>query len=226
MFKRIFLIALTVLLISVSAFAGSQQVSSTTAATIIANARSYLSGINSDMFWNDTRLLQWVNDGMIDVVSKSHCLETTEDINLVADTVEYSITDDYILVKSVWYVNSDGESRGLLPGKPSDVGAVEDVEEPAYWYDWGGKVGAYPTLSSVTNEKITVYLVTRPAAIIISANVTVPAIYDKALTMYVVAQAWLKEKQLEKYAKAMSLYQAELDRYRKDFLSVPQEPAQ
>jgi len=224
MFKKLSVI-IFVMLLTISAFAGSQQVSSTTAATIITNARSYFSGISSDLFWNDTRLLQWVNDGMVDVVSKSHCLEDTEDIDLVADQVEYTITSEYILVKSVWYVDSDSKSRGLLPGKPADVGGVEDVEEPAYWYDWAGKIGAYPTLSSATTEKITVYLVTRPSVIAISGNVTVPAIYDKALTMYVVAQAWLKEKQLEKYAKAMALYQAEIDRYRQDFLSVPQEPA-
>lgn len=224
MFKKLTVI-ITVLLISAYSFAGSQQVSSTTAATIILNARAYLNDESSAPFWDGTELLQWLNDGMVDLVGRSHCLETTENINLVADQVEYPITSSYILVKWVRYVDSDSKKHGLLPGNPFDAGSVEDVEEPAYWYDWAGKIGVYPVLSSVTTELVTVYLVTRPAAITPTDAITVPAIYDKALTMYVVAQAWAKDRQMGKYAQAMGLYQAELDRYRKDFLSVPKEPA-
>jgi len=223
MLKKISIV-IVALLITVSAYAGSQQVSSTTAQTIITNARSYLSGLNSDLFWNDDRLLSWLNDGLVDLVSRSHCLETTEDIDLVADQTEYAITENYIVVKAVHYVSAASVSKALIRGAPESVGLVSNIGEPAFWYDWGGKLGAYPALTSATSEKITVYLVTRPTAIIISASIPIPAIYDKALVMYVVAQSWAKSNQMEKYAKAMALYQAELDRNRQDFLTVPKEP--
>lgn len=226
MFKRIFATIVIVLFVTAYAFAGSQQVSTTTAATIITNARSYFNSIKSDLFWNDARLLQWVNDGMVDVVSKSHCLEDTEDISLIADQTEYSIVGSYIVVKAVHYVNASSVAKALIRGAPESVGLVNDVGEPVFWYDWAGELGAYPTLDSVTTEKLTVYFVTRPSPIALTGDISVPAIYDKALTMYVVAQAWLKEKQLEKYAKTMALYQAELDRYRQDFLTAPKEPTQ
>ena len=223
MFKKL-TVFIVVLLLSVHVYAGSQQTSSTDASVFIDNARSYLNDTGTE-FFTDAEMLVWLNAGLIDLVSRSHCLETTEDINLVADTLEYSITDDYILVKAVWYVSTTG-TEALLPGKPGGVGLEEDVEEPHYWYDWGGEIGIYPTLSSVTTEKVTVYLVTRPTAIASNEDVPTPAIYDKALTLYIVAQAWAKDRQMGKYAQTMNLYHAELDRYRKDFLSVPQEPAQ
>lgn len=224
MFKKLTVI-ITVLFISAYAFAGSQQASSTLASTIITNARAYLNDTGSSQFWNDTELLQWLNDGTVDLVSRSHCLETTEDITLIADQVEYSIVGSYIVVKSVHYINSSSVAKALIRGAPESVGLVSNIGEPAFWYDWSGKLGAYPALTSVTTEKITVYLVTRPATVTSGQAITVPAIYDKALTMYVVAQAWAKDRQMGKYAQAMSLYQSELDRYRQDFLSVPKEPA-
>ncbi|MBW1983370.1 MAG: hypothetical protein JRI53_01515 [Deltaproteobacteria bacterium] len=225
MLKKISIIIIA-LFITVSAFAGSQQTSSTTAETIIENARSYLSGTGSDVFWNDERLLRWLNDGLVDLVSRSHCLENTEDISLIANQTEYAITSTYIVVKAVHYVSATGVSKALIRGAPESVGLVSNIGEPAYWYDWAGKLGAYPALTGVTTEKITVYLVTRPEAIIISASIPIPAIYDKALVMYVVAQAWAKSNQMEKSAKIMALYQAELDRSRQDFLTMPKEPTQ
>lgn len=223
--KRLTYALLIVFLVASLVFAGSQQTSSTTAATIILNARAYLNDEKSSPFQSDANLLQWLNDGLVDLVSRSHCLETTEDISLVADQTEYSIVGSYIVVKAVHYVNSSSATKSLIRGAPESVGLVGNVGEPAFWYDWAGKIGAYPALTSVTTEKITVYLVTRPTAITSTDAVTVPAIYDKALTMYVVAQAWAKDRQAGKYDQAMSLYQAELDRYRQDFLSVPKEPA-
>jgi hypothetical protein len=213
------LMVLFAILIAVSVFASSQQTSSTTAQVIINNARTYLNE-SSASFWTDTEMLVWVNDGMEDIVTRTHALETTESVSLVADTIEYTITSTYITVKAVHYVDANSKVWGLKKGSPEHLGtdafSEMQLEVPAFWYDWGGKVGVYPSLSSVTTETVTVYLVTRPTAIIISANVTTPAIYDKALTLYVVAQAWAKDRQTARYAHFMGMYMQELDRIRGD----------
>ena len=71
---------------------------------------------------------------------------------------------------------------------------------------------------------LTVYYVSRPAAVALADDVLVPAIYDRALTLYVASQALLKEGQYGKSGRLMSEYLAELDRYRTDFVERPQEP--
>lgn len=225
MLKKLTVI-IVVLFISVYAFAGSQQLSNTLASTIITNARAYLNDNGSIQFWNDTELLQWLNNGTVDLVNRSHCLETTEDITLIADQLEYSITSNYIVIKAVHYVDASAVVKALVRSAPESVGLRRNTPPPAWWYDWAGKIGIYPALASVTTEKVTIYLISRPAAVTSTDAITTPAIYDKALTMYVVAQAWAKDRQMSKYAQAMSLYQAELDRYRKDLLAAPKEPAQ
>ncbi|MBW1983369.1 MAG: hypothetical protein JRI53_01510 [Deltaproteobacteria bacterium] len=218
--------AILIVFMAVSfAHAGSQQASSTLASAIIVNARAYLNEATAT-FWTDVEMLQWLNDGLVDLVGRSHCLEDTEDINLVANQVEYSITSTYLVVKAVRYVDSNDIERGLKTGKPAEVGWIENVQVPVHWYDWAGEIGVYPTLSSVTSEKVTLYLVTRPTAIASGVAVPTPAIYDKALTLYIVAQAWAKDRQMSKYGQAIGRYHAELDRYRQDLLVTTEKPKQ
>jgi hypothetical protein len=158
---------------------------------------------------------------MVDIVSRTHCLEATESINLASSTIEYSVTSTYLTVKAVHYVDASSNVWALKKGSPSSVGQNIGADAPMYWYEWGGKVGVYPTITRTT-ETITVYYITRPTAIASSANVTTPAIYDTALTYYVAAHAHLKDRQTGRYAQMMGLYLQELERLRGDLTEQPQ----
>ena len=187
------------------AFAGSQQTSSTTADTIIDNARSYLnqddvSGVTP--FCSDAQMLVWLNDGMVDLTTLGLSGQSTEAITLVADTIEYSITSSYTKVVAVFYVDSDSKEKALKQGNVWSVGRTEadgmpaaDVT-PVFWYEWAGKIGVYPPLAAVsgTTETINVKYVVRPAALATSgAAVTTPALYDTALTLYIAIQACIRD---------------------------------
>lgn len=214
-------IAIIILLISISAWGASQQTSSTLASTMITNARYYLDEATED-YWSDTELLGWLNDGVVDIAAKTNCLETTEAVTLTASTVEYTISTAYITIKDVVY-NGTSYKKGLIKGNVRSIGHEMQDDEPTYWYEFAGKVGIYPALTSVTTETATLYLIKRPTAIASSAAVTTPAIYDKALVYYIVAQAQLKQGQGATASAYLSLYQAELDRYRADFVDQAQQ---
>jgi hypothetical protein len=216
---KIAIVLVILLTFTTLCFASSQGTSSTTAATIVDRAEVWLNDSKNE-FWSAEELLQWLNEGMIDIVTRSHCLEATEAIDLATTTLEYTITSTYLTVVAVHYVDSDSTSWALKKGSPASVGQNTAVIIPTYWYDWGGKVGIYPTITRTT-ETITVYYITRPTAIISSANVTTPAIYDQALVIFTVAQAWLKDLKLNKYLQMMSLYDIEMKRIRQDLNEFP-----
>jgi hypothetical protein len=278
-------------------FASSQGTSSTTAGTIVDRAEVWLND-SDNRFWSAGELLQWLNEGMIDIVSRSHCLEATETVFLDTNTIEYTVSSTYLTVKAVQYVDASHNSWALKKGSPASVGQNTAVTIPTYWYDWGGKVGIYPALTSLANssntfaisgavtnggliritsavhgfttgdtvtiaavggtteanddwtitvisttvfdlvgstfanaytsggtvfetETVKLYYVTRPTAIATGTAVTTPAIYDTALTMYMVAQAWLKDLKMNKYLQTMGLYNAEMNRIRQDLNQFP-----
>ena len=217
-FKTIIAVIL-VLAWSTLTFASSQGTSSTTAATIIDNAESLFNDSDNDLV-SAAEMLVWLNNGMVDIAARSHCLEATESINLATDTLEYAITSTYITVIAVHYVDSDSKSWALKKGSPGSVHTNTAVTEPTYWYDWGAKVGIYPTFTRTT-ETITVYYITRPTAIAASGTVTTPAIYDLALTYWVTAHAFLKDRQTGRYGQMMGLYLQEMARIRGDLNEQP-----
>ena len=217
------LIVLIVLLFSLNVYAASQDVSSTTASTIIDNVESLLNDSNND-FWGAGELLTWINAAQVSIATQAQCLEATESIALASSTLEYTITSDYVTVKAVHYVDADGGIKALLPGSPVSVGNVENPSEPVFFYDWGGKLGIYPMLSARTTETITVYYITLPATIASTDNITVPKIYESALIFYTMARAWMKDRTYSKYARMTLMYDAEMEKIRKDLNEYPSKP--
>ena len=126
-------------------------------------------------------------------------------------------TDNYYIDDVSIY----SQRRALTKSSPEIVGQTAHETEPRYWYDWSGKIGVYPELGTVSAEKITLYLITRPTAIAATANVTTPAIYDTALVYYIIAQAMLEDLKPTKYLQMMSLYDNELRRLRGDLVEYP-----
>jgi len=340
-------VSLIILFISL-VFAGSQQTSSTPASTIITNARYYLNDASSaTAFWGDTELLAWVNHGTMDIVGRTRCLESSESVTLVPNTVEYSITGPYIDISTVVYNDMNSVKKGLVRKNPQSIGHSTD-SVPTWWYEWNGKVGIFPALPLVTSAGLaigstvtavstiafsyiisgttyskaavpagtapgndvvpsgkygavafdigsdgtidateaylnstgyttavlavaglpqiakghirlgyvtatksdgaftfgitslvaanttvvysdsaptaTVYFLDKPTAVLAASPVLVPAVYDRALTLYVAAQALLKPGLYGKSGRLMAEYLAEIERYRLDFVERPKEP--
>jgi hypothetical protein len=207
--------------------ARSQITSSTAASVIITNARDYLNE-PSEILWSDDDLLVHVNSGIYDIIQRTHCLENSTSINMVANQHEYDFSGtDYVAIKAVVYVDTSGIEKGLIRKNVQGIGhSVKATGTPTYYYEWNSYVGIYPVLASISDpvETITVYYVDRPTKLAsTAANITVPAIYDRALTLYVVAEAWKKDGQFAKSRYFMTEYLAELERYRQDFNDKPKE---
>lgn len=214
---------------SSSVFAASQQASATNASVIITNARTYLNE-GTAVFWSDAELLVWVNEGTMDIVARTHCLDGSETEALIVDTLSYALSDPYLLIYAVIYDKGSGDETGLIRGNLQSIGHVKPGGGvPIYWCQSGDNVIVYPkpnAANSGAGKDIDVYTITRPTAVAADAAVLVPACFDKALTLYLVAQAFAKDGQFNKAGMMMQLYQGELDRYRTDFITVPKEPVE
>jgi hypothetical protein len=148
--------------ISQLAFGSSQTTSSTTASAMIDKVEARLNDTSNKM-WLAGDLLSWLNEGMLDIVIRTHCLEATETIFLDTNTLEYSITSTYITVKAVHYIDASHKTWALKKGSPLSVGQAgedqgggDDSTVPMYWYDWDESVGIYPALTALENSGDTI----------------------------------------------------------------------
>lgn len=225
--KRTFLKIFLILFVFTGlAFAGSQQTSSTLASAIIINARYYLNEPTA-VFWGDAELLIWLNQGTMDIVARNKAMETSESVTLADSTIEYSLSNAYLGITDVVFINASSVSKGLIKSNPSSVGHESAVGEPVYWYEKGNKLGIFPVLSSgATSTSVTVYTITRPTAVTSGQSILLPAHYEHALTLYIAARAWYKDGQFAKGGRMMAEYYEELDRFRIDFneqIKLPKE---
>ncbi len=223
--KRIRLIIFCLFLIPGLAVGATQSVSDTTAASAITKIRYYINE-PVESTWSDTEILGWINDAQTDIVSRTQCLETKEQLALVAYQTEYLITSSYIAVTAVHYSPTDNVAKGLIRGHMSQTGhtGIQGTSEPNRWYEWNGKVGIYPVLTSVSTEKIRVFLVGAPTDLTSTGAVSyisTPRIYDHSVYLYAAAQAFLKTGQYAKSGRLLAEYYAELDRFRQDYVMRP-----
>ncbi|WP_027369197.1 DUF6682 family protein [Desulfocurvibacter africanus] len=200
---------------SVITLAGSQTRSSSLASDIIRRVRQKLNE-SSAHFWSDEELLQWINEGCLDIAAKTLCVGASEEIMLAADTLEYALTSPHLTAIAAVYDNR----KGLMRGDPRQVGHVRDVGEPVHWYPWDGFVGVYPVPaggSPAIGRRVRIYLVDMPAQLAAADPIPTPAIFDGPLVNYVCAEAWFKDDKAGKGSYRLSLYEGVIAQFRADF---------
>lgn len=201
----------------------SQTASGKTIAQIITAARYLVNDRTSPYFSDDDEMLRWGNDGRFQICKDGHGIQTSESIDLVADTLEYTPTANYIKIETVLYTNASSEVIALKQGSPAKISRTFNITDPAYWYEWDGKIGIYPTLSSVTTEKVRPYMITMPTDLALSGSVDTPAVFDLALTYYIVSQHFFKDHKFAASAQATAKFNDEIVKARLELNRIEQD---
>lgn len=197
--------------------AASQYTSSTQATDFITYAR-YLVNEPTASFWNDTEMLRWLNEGILNIVARTWCLGAKESITLANDTLEYTFSNDYITLATVHLTDADGNIKALLQGHPSNVGHVPDPGEIVYYYEWDGNIGLYPTMSDVTSYTCSAYQVPVPSVLGTADNSPLPAWFDEILVNFMIAKALFKDNEIGTAQVTYKMYEEQLSQYTRDFM--------
>ena len=201
-------IILTFLFLVTPVFAESQQKSGVTAQVILDRSRYYLNETTASFWDDDTDMLAYLNAAIMDVVRKTECLETTENIKLVTGQTEYSLSSNYLSVEKAIYSGvtteyNDLTEKGLPRINLKDLGHQEGTGEPLGYCIWNDQFLVDPQPSSgVSDYIITVYEIERPSEITIisgadpsgNSEIPIPAKYDDALSMYVAYKAAIRSQ--------------------------------
>lgn len=227
-FFQVFIIVICVFMWPFFVFAGSQYTRPSNSTDIITNIRSYLNEPDEG-FWKDSELMVWINDALFDIAARTRAMQTSENATLVDNTIEYKLSTEFIGVNGVQYTNGTSRFAGLEQANPFDedkgIGSASEGDIPAYWAEYGNAVWVWPVGTVSSGEKIIVYLVKKPQEISNGDYLPTPAIYDKAVTLYAVAQALLKDGQFSKALNIITRYEAELDRFRADYVEFTSTPS-
>lgn len=228
--KRILLITLMLLLTLSIVYAGSQARSSKTANSVITEVRYKLNETSAvtPWFWTDTELLQWVDEGIKDLVARTHCLQGTATIVLSTNAMSYtwSGTSPYVAIEDrVFYLNHSSGKYKKLTRNDKVIGKVFDAGPPEYWYEHNNRIWIWPVaVTPYSGSTVYVDYTAMPVGVISSTSpIETPAVYDAALVWYVAAQAKIKQGRYDEAQYFTQKYETECDRFRADFIIKPKE---
>jgi len=180
---------------------------------ILAEVRSLLNEPAAE-FWTDEEIGNWIDQAVVDISTKTLCVETTGDIELGADTAEYDFPTGALKVVACLY-----DGRGLLKIRPHQVGHVTERTKgkPEYWYPFAKKIGVFPVPDSTrAGEKMTVYYHKMTYDITL-----IPDEFQLLAIQYAVRNALMKDRKWASAAQMNGIYLNNAGFGRQDLILKP-----
>lgn len=155
-------------------------------------------GDTSGVQITDPMILDWVNDGQIDICRKAECLEGIQSINLVAGTDSYAYAVDFIKEQRI-AVNGIKARRMTLPALDilfPDRSATITSGNPLYYYHHNRKFNLYPSPGATAAAGMLVWYI-RNAVQLTASNQTpeIPVIFHEDLVRYCLWRALEQDEQ-------------------------------
>lgn len=182
-------------------FADSQYTSGVTAQAIIERVQYNLNADDEPIF-TTTEMLDWINQGILDIAARSQCLQGSYERSLVTDVYKYDLSGatSYLNITNVVYKDSNGRWVGLVEATPENLTlGMEDY--PKFWYEdnVGSSIIIFPTMSVVTDDpSVIIFYIEKPTIItageIATTEIPLPAKYDQALIYYVTHKALERDR--------------------------------
>lgn len=173
-------------------------------------------------YWTDNEIDKWIQEGCIDITTKTLCYEKSGDITMVSTPVltygaigSDSIDDIAKIYGAVYYDNTN-TYRGLMKIHPRQIQHLPqaDAGEPYYWYTFGDMFGVFP----VSNAAV-VTAVGKVKVFYSMADETItnlPYYYQLPAIIYAVSMARRKEGRIAEANQFYTMYINSLRFYRED----------
>lgn len=145
----------------------------------------------------DAMILDWINDGQVDICRKSECLEAPYSVSIVVGTDQYAYPTDFIKEQRV-LVNGLKLTRLTL--QSIDMLFPDRVSTPVsgnalYYYHWQRKLNLYPIPgTAITNGLVMWYV--RYATVLTASGQTpeIPSIFHEDLVRFCLWKAFEQDQ--------------------------------
>jgi len=152
----------------------------------------------------DADIFRWINDGQNEIAQLHELLESTAESDTVPGTVDYTLPNNMVRLKAVYY---DGRPLEVMSNAQFDEsiaryndGDSVPVGSPYIVTSWGNKVSLYP--APVEAKTLKLRYVCFPAPVDkTSDQLNLPLRYHNRLVEYVMQQAY----ELDENFEAMTL---------------------
>jgi hypothetical protein len=146
----------------------------------------------------DAMILDWINNGQMDICRKSECLEAPYTANLVAGTDQYAYPADFIkeqrlMVNGIKMVRLTLSSIDML--FPDRLSAPMQ-SSTLYYFHWQRKFNLYPVPPASVTGGLVVWYVRYAATLTAPGNTPeIPTMFHEDLVRFCLWHAWEQDQE-------------------------------
>jgi hypothetical protein len=167
-------------------------------------------------------VIRWINDAMVEIVKHNDtALQKTDTIDLVADTSQYTLPADALIVRSLRYKFSSMESYTRLRYKSMQQmdeemdgwdGTAYNSGHPLYFTMYEGNILLFPTPEESNTDGLKILYNQKPTDVTtIADNLSLPLIYHNTVVKYCLWQASLLDEDHEPGMMYRAEFQNDMD---------------
>ncbi len=141
---------------------------------------------------DDPLIINWINDGMVDIARRTGCLQGEAQISSVLGQKTYDLPADYLSTKRVTFDGRKLEPIAVedLDELDSDRDTVNQQGEPSNYYIWARKFNFYPIPNAEGVSNIVAMYTRMPNLVAISTDVPqIPIAFHEDIVRFVLARA-------------------------------------
>lgn len=168
---------------------------------------------------DDTDILRWINDAMMEIVIQNDLLQ------VVSTTSTFSREPNYLTptnINKVFSVKWQGNSLKQLNlqeaeemfGNKDDDGSYP-VGSPEYWWMWGNTITLYPAPQQAGSKDLRMFFLRNPVPVSDMGEIPeIPTKYHLRIVDYCIAQAAELDDNNEKYTQKRGEFDQHLSQLR------------
>lgn len=154
------------------------------AATHADNARVVQTGT-----WTQEEIRAFLNQGQLEFVKKTLCLETDATENSVSGTQQYTLPTNYFKLKQpggvFWNTGSNQSELDFVEIARSNRLANTVTGTPEYFWLWRNELWLYPIPGTTANNMIQIFYVKKPATMTVDGDTPdIDDAYHEALVFF------------------------------------------
>jgi hypothetical protein len=172
--------------------------------------------------WTDVQLRRWLNEGIRDIARRTRHYWDTDTIDTAADDGEYTVAEDVLHIKHV-YFTPDGDTSRDIPLEPRAFEAMNQV-----WWDRQDQSSGYPVFFTTfgyaptltiklfpvpsVDGTLTLHVIRLPAELDVTSgtgNIDVPTGWLEVAYDYAEYKALRKDRD-PRWQEAYNLYEAKI----------------
>lgn len=141
---------------------------------------------------NDADIDRWANDGQLDIVRRTECLQALLELNTTAADGSYDLPDDVIKVRRVTYdgVLLSRMELEELDGIHRSRDANTPVGTPSAYYIWARQLFLHPAPADGGTNNLDFYYVKTPPALVSGTDIpAIPLQMHEDIVRYCLARA-------------------------------------